>query len=85
MHQNEDTLYDIRLAMRRADYRRAMREKRRKFWRTQGGGQLFCYVYLPEYPKELLEVYDWRPVTVADPAFRQAKALIEEADRGVAD
>ena len=85
MHQNEDSLYEIRLAMRRADYRRAMREKRREFWLQRGGGQLFCYVYLPKYPKELLEVYDWQPITAADPAFRQAKALIEEADRAVAD
>ena len=80
MNIPEKSLHEIQLTLRRAAYRKEMREARRNHWLKHGGGQLFCYIYMPKYPKELLEVYDWRPIPIADPALRQAVTPIGEAE-----
>ena len=73
-------MHQIRLGLRRAAYRRQMRQSRYERWLVHGEGQLVCAVYSPQYPKELYEVVDWQPVVVADPALRVGKMSVGQTE-----
>ena len=81
---NDNSLYQIKTDLRRTVYRRAQRDSRYKSWLTHGEGQLSCSVYFPQYPKELYEVVDWKPMLAADPALRQVKVQTGTAEVSVA-
>lgn len=74
-NNTNNSRHQILLNLRRADYRRAMRQSRYKTWLEHGEGQRMCYVYLPQYPKELYEVSDWRPIEIGDPKLREGTML----------
>lgn len=86
MQTDKDTTtsYQIKMDLRRAAYRRAMRQSRYESWLNHGEGQLACSVYFPQYPKELYEVVDWQPVVAADPALRQVQSSLTGAEAFVA-
>ena len=81
---NDNSLYQIKIDLRRAVYHRTQRDSRYKTWLTHGEGQLACSVYFPPYPKELYEVVDWQPVAIVDPALRQVKSPIATSEASVA-
>ena len=84
MSQNDLSLHQLRLLLRRAAYRKERREARYNHWLQHGEGQRFCYVYLPKYPKELLEVYDWRPVMLVDAETLESNATKDQARESAA-